>query len=90
MKETAPLKYSYSDRYLEIVKNCKDNDAAKLIIELHDLIIYQKDMIKQQRIEIISLKHKEAWKRYDKPTDNYDPSTRKYTDRPSKINNEGC
>lgn len=69
IKETAPLKYSYIDRYPDIVKNCKDDDAAKLIVELHDLIIYQKDMIKQQRIEIISLKHKEAWKRYDKGND---------------------
>jgi hypothetical protein len=69
MKETSPLKYAYIDRFTDIVKNCKDDDAAKLIIELHDLIIYQKDMIKQQRIEIISLKHKEAWKRYDKGND---------------------
>jgi hypothetical protein len=68
-KQAAPLKYACIDNLEQIVKNCQDNDAAKLIIELYDLIVYQKDMIKQQRIEIISLKHKEAWKRYDKGND---------------------
>ena len=60
------LKYACIDRMPEVIKKCVDDDAKCLINELHDLIIYQINTIKHQRLEIISLKHKEAWKRYDK------------------------
>ena len=83
MKETAPLKYACVDNLQEVVKNCQDDNAAKLIIELYDLIVYQKDIIKQQRIEIISLKHKEAWKRYDLPNNKFISSI----DKPPKSGN---
>ncbi|NDB61149.1 hypothetical protein EB001_22320 [bacterium] len=85
-KETAPLKYGCIDNLQEIVKNCQDNNAAKLIMELYDLIVYQKDMIKQQRIEIIGLQHKQAWKRYDLPDSKFIPSV----DKPAKSGNMSC
>ena len=68
MKEHIPLKYECLDRFQEIVKKCTDDDVAKLLIEMFDLIRYQMNEIKNQRMEIISFKHKEEWKRYDKPT----------------------
>jgi hypothetical protein len=85
-KETAPLKYGCIDNLQQIVKNCQDDNAAKLIMELYDLIVYQKDMIKQQRIEIIGLQHKQAWKRYDLPDSKFIPSV----DKPAKSGNMSC
>jgi hypothetical protein len=55
-------------------------------MELYDLIVYQKDMIKQQRIEIIGLQHKQAWKRYDLPDSKFIPSV----DKPAKSGNMSC
>ena len=52
------------------------------IKDLYNLIDYQSKTIWQQRKEIIAIKHKEAWKRYDKPEQDYDPSTRKFIDKP--------
>jgi hypothetical protein len=68
----------------------KHEQVYDYIQELYELINYQKDIIKQQRVEIIGLKHKDAWKRYDKPFENYDPKTRKYSDRPEKTDNTSC
>jgi hypothetical protein len=34
--------------------------------------------------------HKEAWKRYDKPAEDYYPTTRQYSNRPPKSGNESC
>lgn len=43
----------------------KNEQIYNYILELYEVINYQKEIINQQRIEIIALKHKEAWKRYD-------------------------
>lgn len=48
-----------------IIQKC-DDDVKLYINELYELIHYQKDMINSQRIEIISLKHKQSWAIYDK------------------------
>jgi hypothetical protein len=69
MKETAPLKYNCLDGLSDKIKSCSDPKIASLLIDMYDLIIYQMNQIKEQRIEIIGLKHKEAWKRYDKRSD---------------------
>lgn len=58
-----PMSPSKVQQILEIHKNDPIIDYIK---ELWELISYQKDIITQQRIEVISLKHKTAWKRYDK------------------------
>lgn len=90
MKEHIPLKYECLDRFQETVKNCSDNNAAKLLIEMFDLIRYQMNEIKDQRMEIIGLKHKEAWKHYDRPLDQYNTEKRAYVDKPSKSSNMSC
>jgi hypothetical protein len=48
-----------------ILEAYKHEQIYEYILELYDLINYQKDIIKQQRIENIGLKHKQAWKHYD-------------------------
>lgn len=59
------LKY---DTFLNLEKACErtsDKELIQYIKELNDIIVYQKNIIKEQRVEIIAQKHKEAWKRYD-------------------------
>lgn len=86
MKEKIPLKYECLDRFANIVKNCKDDEAAKLLVEMFDLIAYQMNQIKEQRIEIVGLKHKQNWKRYDLPDSKFIPSV----DKPAKSGNMSC
>jgi myo-inositol catabolism protein IolC len=74
----------------EIIDTCEDENIRSFIKELYDLIVYQKDVIKQQTIQIVAMKHQEAWKRYDKPIENYDPTIRKYIDKPPKSDNMSC
>jgi hypothetical protein len=90
MKEYIPLKYECLNGLSDKIKSCVDNDIAKLLIEMYDLIIYQMNEIKDQRMEIIGFKHKEAWKHYDKPIEDYDPSIRQYVDKPAKSSNMSC
>lgn len=54
------------DRVKFIMETHKNEEVYDYIMELYELINYQKDTISKQRLEIIALKHKEAWKRYDK------------------------
>lgn len=54
------------DKVKLILEKYKDEQIYDYIMELYELISYQKEIIKQQRVETIALKHKEAWKRYDK------------------------
>ena len=90
MKHQIPLKYACLDKFIEIVKDCKDDNIARYLIELRDLITYQMEIIREQRMEIIASKHSEAWKHYDKPIENYDPTIRKYVDKPPKSGNMSC
>lgn len=89
-KSDLHLKYAFLDNFLDTVKSCKDDSIAKYLVQLRDLITYQMQIIHEQRMEIVSLKHKEAWKHYDKPIENYDPVTRKYIERPEKSGNMSC
>lgn len=60
------LKY---DIFLSLEQACNktsDSELIQYMKDLYELILYQKNIIKEQRVEIIALKHKEAWKRYDK------------------------
>lgn len=50
----------------KIMELYKGLEIYDYILELYGLISYQKDIISQQRLEIIGLKHKQAWKHYDK------------------------
>lgn len=89
-KHDIPLKYACMDNFSEVIQNCNDNNLADYLIQLRDLIVYQMEIIREQRMEVVGLKHKESWKHYDKPFENYDPKTRKYIDRPEKSGNASC
>ena len=73
-----------------ILTRYKDHPALEYIKQLYKLIDYQKQIIWEQRKEIIAIKHKEAWQRYDKNPSNYDPQTRKYIDKPVRSDIIGC
>lgn len=66
MKEQLVLKYACMDQFDAILVNCDNPTIYDYLISLKELIIYQMDIIKEQRIKIISNKHQEAWKQYDK------------------------
>lgn len=66
-------------RVNEILEQYKGQPVLDYILELYKLIEYQKDLINRQEKQLVALKHIDAWKHYDKPIENYDPKTRKYT-----------
>lgn len=74
------------DKIKVIMDAYKHEQVYDYILELYELITYQKEVIAQQRVEIISLKHKEAWKRYDLPDIRFNNTI----DKPSKSGNISC
>jgi hypothetical protein len=68
-----------------IMEAYKNEQVYDYILELYELISYQKSMINEQRLEIIGLKHKQAWKHYDLPESKYNA-----IDKPSKSGNMSC
>lgn len=63
-----------------IMEAYKNEQVYDYIMELYDLINYQKDMIHQQRVEIIALKHKQAWQHLsNEKTDSVDKPKRSDT-----------
>jgi hypothetical protein len=68
----------------------KGQPVLDYIIELYKLIEYQRQRLSEQEKQIIALKHTEAWQHYDKSLESYDPSTRKYLDKPPKSGNMSC
>jgi hypothetical protein len=79
-KEDLVPRYKFMDNFVRIHDRLTLNDieAANLLIEMRDTILYQMEEIRKQRAEIIYVKHKYAWRRYDREENNYDPATRKY------------
>ena len=73
-----------------VLTQYKGQPVLDYIIELYKLIEYQRQRLSEEEKQIIALKHTEAWKHYDKPVDNYDPSSRKYVDKPPKSGNMSC
>ena len=90
MKYNIPLKYECLDRYPEVLSRCNDDETKQLLIEMFDLIRYQMEQMKDQRMEIIAFKHQKAWTHYDRPIDQYDTEQRKYVDKPPKSGNMSC
>jgi len=74
------------DKIKLIMEAYKHEQVYDYIMELYELINYQKEIINQQRVEIISFKHKEAWKRYDLPENKFKESV----DKPPKSGNMSC
>lgn len=90
MKEHIPLKYECLDKYGTILLKCQDKEVKQLLVQMFDLITYQMEQIRDQRMEVVALKHKAAWTHYDRPLDQYDPEQRKYIDKPPKSGNMSC
>lgn len=65
MKNNITLKYACLDKFDAIYNNCDHQDIKQLLSDLRSLIYYQMNEIKNQRMEIIAIKHKESWKHYD-------------------------
>lgn len=57
-----PMNSSNIDKILTQYKN---DEVLKYIKELWNLIDYQRKVMADQTKVIVTLKHKEAWKRYD-------------------------
>lgn len=74
------------DKVKTIMEAYKNEQVYDYIMELYELINYQKDMINQQRLELISLIHKAAWKRYDLTDDKFQICI----DKPPKSGNMSC
>lgn len=70
----------------DILTIYKNESSLDYIKQLWKLISYQSDIIKQQRVEIVALKHKEAWKRYDLPEKSFQVGV----DKPPKDGNMSC
>ena len=90
MKQHIPLKYECLDRYADVMSKCNDDNVKQLLVQMFDLIRYQMEEIKHQRMEIIAFKHQKAWTHYDRPIDQYDTEQRKYVDKPPKSGNMSC
>jgi hypothetical protein len=86
------LKYEpmNSSKISDILTRHKNEPVLDYIKELWKLIDYQKQEIWKQRKEIISVKHKVAWKHYDKDIDYNDSKNRVSIDKPSKSGNMSC
>jgi hypothetical protein len=80
MTKTNKLKYDpvSTSKVNEILSKYKTHEVLSYIIDLFNLIEYQKHIIFEQEKQIIAFKHQKAWHHYDKPLENYDPQTRRY------------
>jgi hypothetical protein len=74
------------DKVKLIMEAYKNEQVYNYILELYELIHYQKEMINKQRLEIIGLIHKQSWKRYDLPEESFKVSV----DKPPKSGNMSC
>lgn len=74
----------------EILTKYKNNEIVSYIVDLYNLIEYQRKVIADQNKTIVSYRHKMAWEHYDKLIEDYDPTTRKYIDKPPKSGNMSC
>lgn len=70
--------YRFMDNFLPLYDSLNDDAVKDLLVEMRDTILYQMNEIRKLRSEVIYVKHKYAWRRYDKPMEDYDPKTRKY------------
>lgn len=74
----------------DILTKYKNHEIIHYISDLYNLIEYQRKVIADQNKTIVSLRHKVAWEQYDKPIEHYDPSVRKFVDKPPKSGNMSC
>ena len=79
-KDKLPLKYACVQP--EVKESIASMSMPMLvkdhINDLYELINHQMLQQMRQEAQIIAVKHMEAWKRYDKTLDEYDPATRSH------------
>ena len=92
MTKANPLKYDpvSTSKVNEVLSKYQGHEILSYIIDLFNLIEYQKQIIFEQEKKIIAFKHHVAWEQYNKPIESYDPATRKYVDKPPKSGNMSC
>ena len=69
-----------------ILAKYKDHECLEYIKELWNLIDYQRKTILEQTKTIVAIKHKVAWKRYDKDESVFT----EHLDRPKRTDTMGC
>tara|TARA_Y100001972_G_scaffold126538_1_gene180566 strand:+ start:1402 stop:1713 length:312 start_codon:yes stop_codon:yes gene_type:complete len=87
-KDKLPLKYAcvqpdikqHISQVLDGIGN--SHEVRGHINDLYDLINWQMKQQLKQEAQMIAVKHLEAFKRYDRPLEDYDPTTRQYKDKP--------
>ena len=83
-KDKLPLKYACVQPDVKKYMATFEKEVPKIlwnhIEDLYVLINHQMKQQLHQESQIIAIKHLEAFKRYDRPLDDYDPDTRKYKD----------
>jgi hypothetical protein len=89
-KEDLIPEYRFMDNFAQIYSDCSDQKTKDLLEEMRQLILYQMDQIREQRAQIIYVKHKYAWKHYDRDSKDYDTTKRKYIDKPDRTDTMGC
>jgi len=77
-KEDLVPKYKFMDNFVRIYESLDNQEAKDLLNDMRDTILYQMEEIRKQRAEVIYVKHKYAWRRYDREDKDYDPMTRSY------------
>ena len=79
-KEDLIPEYKFMDNFLALYDSANDQKIKELLVDMRDTILYQMNEIRKLRSEVIYVKHKYAWQRYDKSIDDYDSTTRRYKD----------
>ena len=70
----------------KILTQYKNDDILDYIKQLWNLIDYQRKTIAEQTKTIVAIKHKVAWKRYDKD----EPIFTEHLDKPKRSDTMGC
>jgi hypothetical protein len=68
----------------------KHDDVLDYIKQLWNLIDYQRKVISEQTKQIVAIKHKVAWKHYDKEVDYADPKNIVNSNKPKNTDEMGC
>jgi hypothetical protein len=69
-----------------ILTKYKDHECLEYIKQLWNLIDYQRKTILEQTKTIVAIKHKVAWKRYDKDESVFT----EHLDKPKRTDTMGC
>ena len=69
-----------------VLTKYKDHECLDYIKELWNLVDYQRKYIAEQTKTIVAIKHKIAWKRYDKDESVFT----EHLDKPKRTDTMGC